>query len=335
MAFNLVSPGVKVREVDLTIGRIDPANNQVAGFAGPFQKGPINEPVLINSEQDLLRVFGKPLEEDSQNEYWHSASSYLSYGGVLRVVRVDDADLLCANVGVATTSVELKINSLDDFNNNHINDSSWLFSAKTPGTWANNLKVCTIDNAADQRITGLGTTGVSNTIVTPIVTKTGNLAAGSVVGVSTNVITGITTSLLQVGYYITGTLIPSDNASIVSIGSSQITVNSSITTQQAETIGATFNIEERVTTFTPRDIQVGYAVTQQLTAQIPNSNGTVTTFNGYVRGLITNIGQNYIDVKITDRVNTDTDTIEAVQYKTPGSVPNPNSLFSGNSFIYC
>ena len=130
MAFNLASPGVKVREVDLTIGRIDPANNQVAGYAAPFQKGPINEPVLINGEQDLLRVFGKPLETDSQNEYWHCASSYLSYGGVLRVVRVDDAALANANIGVAVSSVSLKIDSLDDFNNNHINDTTGCMQQK-------------------------------------------------------------------------------------------------------------------------------------------------------------------------------------------------------------
>ena len=332
MAFNLVSPGVKVREVDLTIGRIDPANNQVAGFSGPFQKGPINEPVLINTEQDLLRVFGKPLEKDSQNEYWHSASSYLSYGGVLRVVRTDDVDLGCANVGVSSASISLKINSLDDFNNNHSNDTTWLYSAKTAGTWANGLKVCTIDNAADQRITGLGTTGVNTTIITPITTKTGNLAAGSVVGVATDVISGITTSLLELGYYVTGNLVTGDNARIVSIGNSQVQLSASLITQSAETIGATFGIEERVTTFTSRDIQVGYAVTQQITAQIPNINGTVTTFNGYVRGVITNIGKEYIDVKITDRVNTDTDTVELISYKTPGSVPNPNSLYSGSSF---
>ena len=30
MSLNLVSPGVKVREVDLTIGRIDDINDQVA-----------------------------------------------------------------------------------------------------------------------------------------------------------------------------------------------------------------------------------------------------------------------------------------------------------------
>jgi len=35
MALNLVSPGVKIREVDLTIGRIDAVTNQVGAFAGP------------------------------------------------------------------------------------------------------------------------------------------------------------------------------------------------------------------------------------------------------------------------------------------------------------
>jgi len=54
MAVNLVSPGVKIREVDLTIGRIDLANDQVAAFVGPFEKGPVNLPVLIQTEQQLL-----------------------------------------------------------------------------------------------------------------------------------------------------------------------------------------------------------------------------------------------------------------------------------------
>ena len=33
MSLNLVSPGVKVREVDLTIGRIDDINDQVGAIA--------------------------------------------------------------------------------------------------------------------------------------------------------------------------------------------------------------------------------------------------------------------------------------------------------------
>ncbi len=332
MAFNLASPGVKVREVDLTVGRIDPANNQVAGFAGPFQKGPINEPVLIKSEKELLNVFGKPLELDSQNEYWYSASSYLSYGGVLRVVRADDGDLTNANVGASSTSISLKISSLEDYNNVHVNGTNWLFAAKTAGTWANNLKVCIIDNAADQRITGIGTTGETTTTITPIATRTGNLSAAPAVGVPTNVITGISTSLLQLGYFVTSPLITSTNGSIVAIGNSQITLNTSITRQTTATVGASFDIEERTTTFSARDIQVGYAVSQTVSAQIPNSDGTVSAFNGYIRGLITNIGKDFIDVKITDRVKDEDDSVERVTYKTPGSVPNPNSLFNGVPF---
>ena len=47
MSLNLVSPGVKVREVDLTLGGITAANEQVGAIAGPFEKGPINTPILI------------------------------------------------------------------------------------------------------------------------------------------------------------------------------------------------------------------------------------------------------------------------------------------------
>jgi hypothetical protein len=64
MSLNLVSPGVKVREVDLTVGRIDAVNDQVGAIAGPFAKGPIGIPVLVETEQDLLNTFGKPLDTD-------------------------------------------------------------------------------------------------------------------------------------------------------------------------------------------------------------------------------------------------------------------------------
>ena len=49
MSLNLVSPGVKVREVDLTVGRIDNVNDQVGAIAGPFARGPIGVPVLVET----------------------------------------------------------------------------------------------------------------------------------------------------------------------------------------------------------------------------------------------------------------------------------------------
>lgn len=161
MALNLVSPGVRIREVDLTVGGITAANNQVGAIAGPFQKGPVDVPILIETENDLLNTFGKPISSDAQYEYWLGASSYLSYGGVLRVVRCNGTNLNNANaVGVGTSSVTLKIKSTEDYNNSYTTATDWAWSARNPGSWANNLKVCVIDAAADQRI-AIGTFGLT------------------------------------------------------------------------------------------------------------------------------------------------------------------------------
>ena len=159
MALNLVSPGVNIREVDLTIGGITAGSNQVGAIAGPFQKGPVNEPILIETENDLLNVFGKPISSDSQYEYWLSASSFLSYGGILRVVRCDGNYLKSANAGVAGTA-NLKIESVEDYDNNHTSDTGWYWASRNPGSWANKLKVCVIDGLADQRI-AISTSGLT------------------------------------------------------------------------------------------------------------------------------------------------------------------------------
>jgi hypothetical protein len=160
MALNLVSPGVSIREIDLTTGRVDNGSSQIAGIAGPFSKGPVSEPVLITSENELLNTFGKPVTFDSQNEYWLTASSYLSYGGSLRVVRADNSGLnnAFAAVGAATT---LKIKNAEDYQDNYSSGTGWYFAAKNPGSWANSLKVCTIDHFADQ-IIGLSTSNPTN-----------------------------------------------------------------------------------------------------------------------------------------------------------------------------
>jgi hypothetical protein len=161
MSLNLVSPGVKTREVDLTIGGVTASNEQIGAIAGPFEKGPINFPILIENEQDLLRVFGKPISTDAQYEYWMSASSFLSYGGILRVIRCDGDTLNNANSGVASSSTTVQINSYEDYVNNHQTSTDWYYSAKNPGRWANELKVCVIDNFADQTISGVSTSGLS------------------------------------------------------------------------------------------------------------------------------------------------------------------------------
>ena len=168
MATPQLSPGVIVREVDLTVGRADNVLSNVGAIAGPFRIGPVEEAIDVTTETDLINTFGKPLSTDRQYEYWMSASSFLSYGGVLKVARADGATLNNANagapiggVGIASTS-NIKIKNFDDYQGNYTDiTSGWTWAAKNPGTWANNLKVCFIDDFADQTV-GFSTVDLKN-----------------------------------------------------------------------------------------------------------------------------------------------------------------------------
>ena len=112
MPLNLASPGILVREVDLTAGRVDPTSDAVGAIVGPFAKGPVNEPVLVTNEQDLLDNFGDPYATDKHYENWLVASSFLAYGGSLQVVRSDDGNMYNAAVGTASS---IKIKSYEDY----------------------------------------------------------------------------------------------------------------------------------------------------------------------------------------------------------------------------
>ena len=160
MPVNLASPGIVVREVDLTIGRVDSATDKNAAIVGPFEKGPVNIPIIIESEQDLIDNFGKPYNTDDQVEYWMVASSYLAYGGVLSVVRAADANLNNATDDGGT----VVINSVDDYINKGYDESTLagtVVAARNPGSWANGLKVAIIDSLGDQVISVASTTGAT------------------------------------------------------------------------------------------------------------------------------------------------------------------------------
>jgi len=162
MATPQLSPGVLVREVDLTVGRAENVLDNIGAIAGPFAIGPIEDPIDITTEEELIKTFGKPLSTDAQYEYWMTASSYLTYGGILKVVRVDDDDLKTANagVGIANTTT-LKIKNYDDYINNYTESTNFTYAAKNPGRYANDLKVCWIDDKSDQ-IIGITTTDLNN-----------------------------------------------------------------------------------------------------------------------------------------------------------------------------
>jgi len=206
MATPQLSPGVITREVDLTVGRADNVLANIGAIAGPFSIGPVEQAIDIVTEQDLLNVFGKPLSTDTQYEYWMSASSFLSYGGRLKVVRVDGSTLNNANAGTgAASTTSSKIKNFDDYNANYSADSvQFTYAAKTPGSWGNNLKVCFIDDLADQ-IVGIATTNLS-ALGAQIGFGVTSALSGSLSGVGTvttfsghlkAIITGVTTDAIN------------------------------------------------------------------------------------------------------------------------------------------
>ena len=211
MATPQLSPGVLVREVDLTVGRADNVLDNIGAIAGPFALGPVEDPIDITTEQDLINVFGKPLSTDAQYEYWMSASSYLSYGGVLKVARVDGDNLVTANAirnssGISTAGEpSLKIKNFDDYEANYADDiANYIFAAKNPGSWANNLKVCVIDDKADQiltvgsAVTSLISVGMGVTTTLTNVPSAGVGTTSVFNGYLKGIITGIGASTVEV-----------------------------------------------------------------------------------------------------------------------------------------
>ena len=153
MPLNLASPGIVVREVDLTVGRVDPTSDGIGAIVAPFAQGPVELPTLVENEQDLLNVFGKPYSQDKHYEHWLTASSFLAYGGSLRVVRSDDAQLTNAFVGAASS---VKIKSVEHYEQLGYDEnaiSNVVVAARNPGSWANGLRVGIIDAKADQILT--------------------------------------------------------------------------------------------------------------------------------------------------------------------------------------
>ena len=206
MATPQLSPGVLTREVDLTVGRADNILDNIAVISGPFTIGPVLAPIDINTEQELINVFGKPQSTDAQYEYWMSASSFLSYGGILKVVRTDGELLNNANASIGSSaSNDVKIKNFDDYNDNYSDDTvEFVFAAKNPGTWANTLKVCVIDDKADQTV-GISTTnpsalgivvGYGVTVGVSSIIKAGSGSTSEFTGYVKGIITGVSTSTL-------------------------------------------------------------------------------------------------------------------------------------------
>ena len=140
MAFQ-VSPGVQVKEIDLT--NVVPAvSTSIGAIAGAFQWGPVGEIRTIGSEKELVEVFGKPNAQTYK--YFMPAAQFLQYGNSLRVVRAETDNLNATNDGSG-----VKITNESDYEATTI--SATVFTvAKYPGLLGNSLSVsfCTANATA-------------------------------------------------------------------------------------------------------------------------------------------------------------------------------------------
>ena len=238
MPLNLASPGIVVREVDLTVGRVDPTSGSVGAIVAPFAQGPVGTPAIVGSEKDLLETFGKPYSNDKHYEHWLTASSFLAYGGSLQVVRADDAGLKNGFVGTASS---IKIKSVDHYeelgyDQNAI--SNVVVAARSPGSWGNGLRIGIIDAKADQ-------------------------------------ILGVTTT----------------------------------------------------------NIEVGYGVTQAVPANtVIAGAGTTSLLDGYFKGLVTEVGNGEIGVKILQHVSSGS-TVTSIDYQPNGTYKLTNSTLGVTTSI--
>ena len=145
----LVSPGVHVREVDLT--NVVPAvATSIGAIAGAFQKGPVSSVTTIGSEEQLVQIFGKPNSDNF--ETFFTAANFLQYADNLKVVRAASGILNAgANSGILIRDDDHYQASFDGGEGSH---GEW--AARTAGTWGNSIgvQICPSATAYEQVLGG-------------------------------------------------------------------------------------------------------------------------------------------------------------------------------------
>ncbi len=198
MPFQL-SPGVAVVEKDFS--SIVPAVSSSAGaFAGPFAWGPIEDPVRVSSETDLVSRFGAPKDENFSSFF--TAANFLAYTNNLLVSRTDSplvknavavrsgsvaqADITLTSAGSGYT-VSTTLNSIITPNSVTVTFSA---PQKSGGVRALGTATYTDDDMTGARtITGVAVTNAGSGYTSaPTITfsapSTGNTATASLAGVS-------------------------------------------------------------------------------------------------------------------------------------------------------
>ena len=164
----LKSPGVHVREIDLTT--IVPAvSTSIGAIAGAFEKGPVNSIVTVGSEEDLVKVFGKPQNSSNQFETFFTATNFLQYSDELKVVRCESG---VTNAIASGTSILIRDDDHyeDSFEDGQASVGEW--AARTAGIHGNSLGVSICANATAYEETAVTTTSAEEALGQTVISVT-------------------------------------------------------------------------------------------------------------------------------------------------------------------
>ena len=261
MAFQ-VSPGINVSEIDLTT--IVPAVSTTAGaIGGVFRWGPIGQLVLVDSQDTLIKRFGKPTNFNA--ETFFTAANFLDYGNQLYVSRAanttdigtvagsngaysgiaDTSGTIASNVaggtyyGASNVFPTFFITNSDDYYNTlaggtFATKGTYTYVAKYPGGMGNSLKISQVDSAAAY---SSNLVNISNTTFT-IGGNTGTLAFNdsntqiAAYTVATQMASYVAWNSLTVGDYITvgNSTIGTQTMQVASKGAApDLAINASVT----------------------------------------------------------------------------------------------------------
>ncbi len=143
----LVSPGVHVREIDLT-NVVPSVQTTIGAIAAPFEKGPVSSITSVTSEEELVALFGKPQGTSNAFESWFAAANFLQYSDHIKVVRCESAVVNAgANSGILIRDEDHYEASFSTGQGSH---GEW--TARTAGTWGNSIgvQICATADAFEQ-----------------------------------------------------------------------------------------------------------------------------------------------------------------------------------------
>ena len=147
MALFMVSPGVEIREIDLT-AIIPSVSTAIGALCGDFTWGPVDEITSVTNKDVLYKTFGKPTDDNFG--YFFHAQTYLAYSNNLRVIRNAQTGALNAVANGSASPNAVNIKNDVDFENQSFTADDGTFAAKFPGVIGNSLMItyCLADSAA-------------------------------------------------------------------------------------------------------------------------------------------------------------------------------------------